>query len=139
METRFKIVIVDDSVFVRKWTRIALGTRKYELIEIDSPVGIVDAIARHQPSLVLMDVNMPAIEGNRLTEIVRRSGTQRCPLVLYSTKPAAQLAALARSCGADGYIEKTHDVDAFRLAIQRYVVSPTDAPAGPPSATSDHG
>jgi CheY-like chemotaxis protein len=139
MEIRIKIVIVDDSVFVRKWTRVALGTTRYELIEIDSPIGIVQAIARHQPSLVLMDVNMPAIEGNRLTEIIRRSGTQRCPLVLYSTKPEAQLAALARACGADGYIEKTHDAAAFRRAVQRYVSAPPDAPAGPLSVASDHG
>lgn len=139
METRLKIVIVDDSVFVRKWMRIALGTRHYDLIEIDTPIGIVQAIARHQPRLVLMDVNMPAIQGNRLAELVRRSGTQRCPLVLYSTLPEARLSALARACGADGYIMKSQDAAVFRQSIQRYLEAPTDAHAGPTGPASDHG
>ena len=139
METRLKIVIVDDSVFIRKWMRIALGTRHYDLIEIDNPIGIIQAIARHEPRLVLMDVNMPAIQGNRLTELIRRSGTQRCPLVLYSTLPEARLSTLARACGADGYITKTQDTAAFRRSIQRYLGTSTDAHAGPSGPASDHG
>ena len=132
-------VFVDDSMFVRKWMRIALGTRHYELIEIDSPIGIIEAIARQQPRLVLMDVYMPAIQGNRVTELVRRSGTKRYPLVLYSTIPEARLSALARACGADGYIMKTQDAAAFRRSIQRYLGAPMDAHADLPGAASDRG
>jgi DNA-binding NarL/FixJ family response regulator len=62
---------------------------------------------------------MPALQGDRLLQIAHRyvnsspsphgaaTSQRRCPIVLYSDRPEADLRQLADSCGADGYVRKT--------------------------------
>ena len=61
------------------------------------------------------------MQGNQLIEIAKRYALPRCPLVLFTSRPEKELAALASSCGAAGYIAKTGDWDAFVDAVEQYL------------------
>jgi DNA-binding NarL/FixJ family response regulator len=120
MKSRQKIAIVDDSVFARKCVRVALGAT-YEYIELDSALIVPAALDREAPDLVLMDVNMPGLNGNRLVEVIRRSVHHRCPIVLLSDTPEPKLAELARACGAAGYIQKSSDFSRMKREVERHM------------------
>ncbi len=62
-------------------------------------------VQEHKPDLVLVDYNMPALRGDQLIEINRRTGLA-VPMVLYSNATPSAVATVAEKCGAVGYILK---------------------------------
>ena len=65
---------------------------------------------------------MPGLSGDVLVRISkRRNIAPQCPLVLYSTRDAAELAELAKECGADGYIHKSGHMFELADQLERYL------------------
>ena len=119
--TRKKIVVVDDSVICLEIARLALEKRGHVVLALDSPFGLTKILNEIRPDLVLLDVNMPALQGDKVAAIVLKYREYQCPVVFLSDRPARELSALAASCGATGYINKTDDLDALADSIERYL------------------
>jgi len=133
-----KILVVDDSEIIRELTRMVLEEEGYEVIGLDSPTGFSRTLVLEKPDLVLMDVSMPALTGDKLVEIAVRSGLHRCPIVLFSDRSDAELARLADECGAAGYVRKSLDLTLLGLKIRRFLPSRSTLPP-PPSSNSGAG
>src|SRR5262245_63721234 len=118
---RRKILIVDDSEVCLDLARLALEERGHEVVTLTTPLGFSSMLSRERPDLALVDVLMPALQGHQLIEIAKRYALPHCPLVLFTSRPEKELAALASSCGAAGYIVKTSDWEAFVRAVETYL------------------
>jgi len=104
------IMIVDDDPMTLQVTATILSRRGHRVIQRSSSIGTTVAISREQPDVVLLDVNMPGLTGDRLTKLVRSGSHLYAPvIILYSGMFHEELVTLARSCGASGVIEKTGD------------------------------
>jgi CheY-like chemotaxis protein len=101
-----KILIVDDSAISRAVARRALEDRGFVIIESDSAFGLSSALQNERPDLVLMDVVLPSLHGDKAVEFARSGGLHECPFILYSDRPEEELQALVRSSGASGYVRK---------------------------------
>jgi DNA-binding response OmpR family regulator len=108
-KARAKILIVDDSSVVREAVALMLEEHGYEVVAIDSVFSFAQTMNLTKPDLVLVDVNMPAMNGDKLVQIAQKHHGAACPIVLFSDKPPAELERLARSCGAAGFLPKTGD------------------------------
>jgi two-component system, chemotaxis family, response regulator PixG len=118
------IVIVDDSTVVLERLRLVLEGAGHRVVTVDTPFGASAAIARNSPDLVLVDVTMPALSGDVLVTIARRRTiTQGAKIVLLSDRALTEIAALAESCGADGYIRKTPDHASFLRQVEVFLAS----------------
>ncbi len=105
-----KVLVIDDSSAARKIVSLTLEDAGYEVIAKKQAVLVTSTILREKPDIVLLDVNMPAIQGDKLVEIIRgQPAGDGTILLLYSVKPAGELGVLARRCGADGFIQKSAD------------------------------
>lgn len=94
----------------------------YEVVTVDSPFALSSAMTRDLPDLVLVDVTMPGLSGDKVVEITMRNRTDRAPvIVLHSDRSEHELRDLARSSGASGYIRKTSDASQFARDIARYL------------------
>lgn len=112
-----KILVIDDSASALSIVSQVLENAGYEVIVRKEAVLVSSTILRERPDIVLLDVNMPAIQGDKLAEIIRgHPAGAKTTLLLYSVKPADELETLARRCGADGFIQK--GADASRLPQQ---------------------
>lgn len=60
---RKKVLIVDDSMTMRKFERLILGDQNYDISEASSGDEALSAAAVDRPDIVLLDVNMPSIDG----------------------------------------------------------------------------
>jgi CheY-like chemotaxis protein len=116
-----KILLVDDSDLVRDLTRMMLEEYGYEVVTLESGLGLSRALGREKPDLVLMDVSMPAVSGNHIVDVARQHKLHRCPMVLFSDRPASELSALAQKCGAAGFIQKTSNAKALAQSIERFL------------------
>jgi two-component system chemotaxis response regulator CheY len=96
------------------------------VVTVSSPFGLSSALLREQPDLALVDITMPGLQGDKLVEIVMRhhDRTRQCPIVLYSDRPSDQLQALAKSCGAAGFIRKTGDEALLARSVRRFLPQP---------------
>jgi len=117
-----KIMIVDDDETTLEVTAAVLESRGYQVIKRDSAIGTTMAILREQPAVVLLDVHMPGLNGDRLAELVTpRNGKPTPMVILHSGSKRAELEPLAARCGAAGIIEKTGDPLDFMRCFERLV------------------
>jgi two-component system sensor histidine kinase ChiS len=116
-----KILVVDDSDLCRDLTRMMLEDHGYQVVTMESGLGLSRALGREKPDLVLLDVSMPALSGNQVVEVTRQHRLHRCPIVLFSDRPASELSILARDCGAAGFIAKTSNAAALAQLVGRFL------------------
>lgn len=119
-----RVLIVDDDPIVLEVCRERLVAAGYEVSVRDQAIGTSRLIAQSAPDIVLLDVMMPALSGDELALILKRSAlTKKIHIVLHSSKPEAELSGLIAQTGAIGAIQKADDAeefaDTFRTLVKR--------------------
>jgi CheY-like chemotaxis protein len=114
-----KILVVDDDPKHLQTTKELLEMAGYEVATQDSAFGTTEIINTLKPDLVLLDVNMPALSGERLCSLIRsRVGIERTTILFFSSNDEDSLRQAVRRHGADGYVCKG-DVAGLRHKIAR--------------------
>jgi CheY-like chemotaxis protein len=102
-----KVLLIDDSELVKDLVTEALEPAGFEVSWLESPMLLAVTMRKEQPDVVLMDVNMPAISGDKAMQLAHQFGTTRAVPVLYhSSRSGDELRELVTKTGADGYLEK---------------------------------
>lgn len=123
-DARCKIFIVDDSKTVLEFVSLCLQDAGHDVMTFENPLSITREAMRQNPDVILVDVSMPALNGDKLIPIIRDlKGNRNGKIVLYSSRTEQELMLLARSCGADGYITKSMDPEQFLNSVERYLAS----------------
>jgi DNA-binding response OmpR family regulator len=114
MSAKPRILLIDDDRTTLLVTAALLEQRGYFVIQRQDALGSGLAIARENPDLVLLDVNMPGLSGDKIAQlsIARRKGDGPA-IFLFSAMDPETLSAMAAECGAAGAIEKTSDPSEF--------------------------
>src|SRR5204863_9260406 len=114
---RVKALIVDDEAPARaKLVRLLADDGRFELAgEADDGVAAVAQIEALQPDLLLLDVQMPGLNG---FEVLRAVGAAACPKVIFSTAHD-RYAVEAFDAHAVDYLLKPYDAERFRVALDK--------------------
>jgi len=106
-EEHVRVVVVDDQAPFRSAARAVLGmTEGFEVVgEAGTGEEAVDLAKSLTPELVLMDINMPGMNGIEATRRIT-SAHPEVVVVLLSTYNADELPSDARDCGAAAYVNK---------------------------------
>jgi DNA-binding response OmpR family regulator len=105
--TEATIIILDDSETAIESAKAALHQAGYRVLSFTNPVTMVSMLFKEHPPLVLLDVNMPLLDGPTILQRIRSSKQlDDTMVVLHSDLPHAQLRSLAEKNNADGYIRK---------------------------------
>ena len=101
------VLIVDDQLPFRAVARTVIGmTAGFEVTaEAESGEEAIDAVTSDPPDLVLMDINLPGINGIEATRRIR-ADHPAVEVILLSTYSEADLPADAREVGALAYVHK---------------------------------
>jgi len=116
-----QILIVEDNDKNMKLFREILLAKGYRTLEATTGEQAVALAARHSPDLVLMDIQLPDIDGVEALVRLRAAGDSASPPVLALTAQAMEgdrerfLAA-----GFDGYVSKPVNLGEFLAAVKRY-------------------
>ncbi|TLM66624.1 MAG: response regulator [Deltaproteobacteria bacterium] len=102
-----RVLVVDDDPKHLLTTRDLLELSGYEVAVHNTPFRTTEIVQTWKPDLVLLDVNMPGLAGDRLCGLVRANGNSRNVLImLHSSNDEESLRESARHFAADGYICK---------------------------------
>ena len=117
------VMVVDDSMMVRAQVRRVLVSAGFDVIEAGDGIAALEK-ARANPglALIIVDVNMPRMNGLDFLEALRREEHGReVPVVILTTEAQPDLAARARSLAAKGWIIKPFDAALLTAAVKRLV------------------
>ena len=116
-----KIMIVDDDRTTLSVLGALLETQGHSVLERDTAIGTTQAILRETPDVVLLDVRMPGLSGDKLAELISARNANPPFVVLHSASPRNELDQLAKRCGASAAIEKTSDPKEFLKRFEAIV------------------
>ena len=126
-----RVLIIDDSLLNNRIVTAVLSQAGYQVTCLTNAFEMRTWVQEHLPDLVLVDYSMPALRGDQLIEINRRTGLT-VPMVLYTNATPAAMAAVAEKCGAIGYILKGVSGRVLLEQLERVFAS-LRQPSGPPS------
>lgn len=120
-----RVLIVDDNELLLEVAKVTLSAAGFEVITSDSARSFSAALANAQPQVALVDVLMPALNGDQLIELAHRQQEHehglRCIFILHSNLPEADLRALAERCGARGFIRKSLRPATLSVQLQDFL------------------
>ena len=104
---RQKIVCIDDSPAMLETIEGYLGSEGFDVATVENPMESLSTMFTMKPDLILMDVSMPGINGNRLCQILKRSSVfKEVPIIMVSGNTGALDKAKSESSGATDYLTK---------------------------------
>lgn len=107
-----KVLVVDDDPLVLRILKDRLVEAGFLVSTTSSAFGALQLVEEQVPDVVIIDVMLPALPGNKIAALVRdRMGSKGVKVILYSGKDAHELEELAKECGADAYLVKSDDYE----------------------------
>ena len=108
-------LIVDDSDVIRKVARRILETMHYDVLEAENGQEALERCHARMPDAILLDCNMPVMNGIEFLGSLRQQPNGKRPLVFYCTTENDPIEiARALSAGADEYILKPYNRESIR-------------------------
>ena len=122
MDTHNTILYIEDNAENRTLVRRVLQAEGYSVLEADNAIEALDVVQRHRPDLILMDINLPEIDGYSLTSQLKSMPSMfRVPIIALTANVMKGDRERTLEAGCDGYIQKPIDVDMFPHQIDRFL------------------
>lgn len=116
------ILYVEDNKENRTLVRRVLESEGYAMLEASSAEEALEKIKTARPSLILMDINMPGVDGYALTARIKRTpGFASVPIVAVTANVMRGDREKSLEAGCDGYIQKPIDIDQLTQQIERFL------------------
>jgi two-component system cell cycle response regulator DivK len=117
-----KILHVEDNLENRILIRRLLMSENYEVLEAENAHQAMNILAVTTPNLILMDINMPDVDGYSLTtDLKSRPNLNKIPIVAITANVMRGDREKVFNSGCNGYIEKPIDVDQFLDQIANFL------------------
>jgi two-component system chemotaxis response regulator CheY len=114
------ILIVEDSLSMRRMVRTALEDGGYRVSESEDGQQALALLSRTAPSLVITDIHMPVMDGLSLIREVRSLPDFRfLPILVLTTEANEEMKERGRLAGATGWIVKPFHPEQLRQVVSR--------------------
>jgi two-component system, chemotaxis family, chemotaxis protein CheY len=112
-------LVVDDSSVIRKVARRILEGLEFQIVEAENGEEAIETCRRGLPDAILLDWNMPKMDGYDFLRLLRRlPGGDRPKVVFCTTENDVAQIARAIHAGADEYIMKPFDKEIVEAKFQ---------------------
>jgi CheY-like chemotaxis protein len=105
------ILVVDDDPGIVGFLELALGDEGYQVRVAANGRDALGQIAAGRPSLILLDMNMPIMDGWEFCDQLRRQNADIGSIPIVVMTAARDAAMRCREVGAQGYLGKPFDLD----------------------------
>jgi len=116
------ILHIEDNFDNRILVRRLLHSASYNVIEAEDARQAIAALCKYRPDLILMDINLPGVDGYTLTSKLKTvSSINKIPIVAITANAMRGDREKSLLAGCDGHIEKPIDIDTFLDQISHYL------------------
>ena len=116
------ILIIEDNEKNMKLVRDVLQVKGYRTLEAGTAEDGIQLAIEHKPDLVLMDIQLPGMNGIEALGVLRKDpATAKIPVVAVTASVMQQDRTLITEAGFDGYIGKPINLKEFLATVQKMV------------------
>jgi len=117
-----RVLIVDDTQATTDLTAFVLNAAAFAVQSATDAASAILQVQLFKPDLILMDVQMPGVDGLELTRRLKADPSTRHIVVVAFTAFAMRGdETRMRAAGCDGYISKPFDVASFAKTVHSYI------------------
>jgi len=119
---RSTVLLVEDTEDNRFMMRRLLEMTGYEVLEAWNGQEAVKMAEKDKPSLILMDLSLPLIDGLAATRMIRKlPDCKTIPIIAVSAHDTADFQEEALAAGCNGYVTKPIDFSALEVMIEGFL------------------
>ena len=124
-ENIYTIACIDDSPTILKSIKSFLDESAFFVITINDPVKALMQILRHKPDLILLDVEMPNLDGYELCSLLRRHSIfKNTPIIMVTGRTGFLDKAKAKMVRASGYLTKPfNQAELLKIVFKHLMIS----------------
>ena len=120
---RCKVISVDNNPDILQCIDSFLDRDYFQTFPVQDAYDVLDKIITVQPHLILMDIEMPNIDGNSLCRIVRSNQIfKNTPIIMVASNASLIDRAKAKISGATDYMTKPFTRDSLNQVIFRHLI-----------------
>jgi two-component system, cell cycle response regulator DivK len=117
-----RILVVEDHEDNRQILRDLLSSRGYDLVEAEDGERALAMAEDWRPALILMDVQIPLIDGYEVTRRLRANPDLRAiPIIVVTSYALSGDESKARAAGCNAYVSKPYSARKLLAKVQEYV------------------
>ena len=121
-----RILVIEDQADNRQILRDLLTSADFEVIEAEDGERGVAAAAAHRPDLILMDIQLPIVDGYEATRRIKSNASLRAiPVIAVTSYGLTGDAEKARAAGCDAYISKPYSPRQLLAKVREYLSLPS--------------
>jgi two-component system NtrC family sensor kinase len=122
MNSKLKVLYIDDDISNRVLVRKLLSSSGYQVLLAEDGLSGIDVACEYQPDLILMDMNMPGLDGyEAATRIKNMDGLSDVPIIALTANVLKGDRERSLIAGCDGYITKPINTQTFLEELMLYL------------------
>lgn len=121
-----KVLIAEDSSVIQNLTKKILSIQNYQISSVKNGVQVLDALSKEHFDVILMDINMPVMDGIECTEKIRKlSDKTKSEIPIFAITGNARNLTLEeyRAVGINELLQKPLNFDELVTLVKKYVAS----------------
>jgi two-component system, cell cycle response regulator DivK len=117
-----RILVVEDQPDNRQIIRDMLASTEYEITEAENGEEALTAISKQRPDLILMDIQLPIMDGYEATRRIKADASLRSiPIIAVTSYALSGEGQKARAVGCDDYVPKPYSPRELLTKIRQYL------------------
>jgi two-component system cell cycle response regulator DivK len=129
--TRGRILVVEDNRLNRELVVDLLEAEGYTVLEAEDGTALIERVKAEQPELILLDLQLPAVDGLTLARQLKADpATQGIPVLVTTAYAQVGNRELVLAAGCSGFLAKPIDVRAFVQTVGHLLGQSSTAWAG---------
>jgi two-component system cell cycle response regulator DivK len=122
MQRYKRILVVEDQPDSRRIIRDMLAHTDYEVTEVENGEEALAAIAKQRPDLILMDIQLPVMDGYTATSRIKADPALRSiPIIAVTSYALDGEAKVAKAAGCDDYVPKPYSPRELLAKIRQHL------------------
>lgn len=106
---RIRVVVIDDDDFEREFLVDLLRNAGFDVSSLPSVFGVTNHLINEQVQVVVLDVMMPSLRGDKLAALLRKNpALPKLGVILISSLSEAEMAPLMAAVDVDAFVSKAH-------------------------------
>lgn len=117
-----KILVVEDQEDNRQILRDLLASAGFDMVEAENGEAGVQAAADEKPDLILMDIQLPVMDGYEATRRIKADpALKSIPVIVVTSYALSGDEEKARAAGCDGYVTKPYSPRQLLAKVREYL------------------
>ena len=119
LAARRLVMVVDDSLTVRKFTTRLLAREGYEVITARDGVDALKLLGEQTPDAILLDIEMPRMDGFEFAKTIRADGkTAGIPIIMITSRTADKHRNRVTELGVDAFLGKPYQEEELLQSLR---------------------